>query len=90
MRKWLCLAVVHQSKRRVFTFPAMEWQVVPEIDMPGHSRAAVVSMEARADTTYRLMDPEDTTELLTVQFYDKKYECATLCLSRANRKGRSG
>jgi N-acetyl-beta-hexosaminidase len=57
--------------------------------MPGHSRAAVVSMEARADTTYRLMDPEDTTKLLTVQFYDKKYdEFATLRLSWANCKGR--
>lgn len=41
--------------------------------MPGHSRAAVVSMEARPDQAYRLMDPDDSTQLLTVQFYDKKY-----------------
>jgi hypothetical protein len=47
-------------------------QVIPEIDMPGHSRAAVVSMEARPDDTYRLLDPGDTTALLTVQYYDRR------------------
>jgi hexosaminidase len=49
-------------------------KVAPEFDMPGHARAAVVSMEARAkkgDDSLRLMDPEDTTELLTTQFYDR-------------------
>ncbi|MFN3129805.1 family 20 glycosylhydrolase, partial [Roseibium sp.] len=49
-------------------------KVAPEFNMPGHARAAVVSMEARAkkgDDSYRLMDPEDETELLTVQFYDR-------------------
>ena len=49
-------------------------KVAPEFNMPGHARAAVVSMEARAkkgDDSLRLMDPEDTTELLTVQFYDR-------------------
>ncbi|GLS91875.1 beta-N-acetylhexosaminidase [Psychromonas marina] len=58
-------------------------EVIPEIDMPAHSRAAVVSMEARyqrfaaegnleAANEYRLMDPEDTSNVTTVQFYDKK------------------
>ncbi len=58
-------------------------EVIPEIDMPAHSRAAVVSMEARhkkfADAgdlekanQYRLMDPKDTSNVTTVQFYDKR------------------
>lgn len=58
-------------------------EVIPEIDMPAHSRAAVVSMEARhkkfadaGDMTkaneYRLMDPNDTSNVTTVQLYDKR------------------
>lgn len=58
-------------------------EVIPEIDMPAHSRAAVVAMEARyqrlaeagdmaAANQYRLMDPQDTSNVTTVQFYDKR------------------
>jgi hexosaminidase len=58
-------------------------EVIPEIDMPAHARAAVVSMEARHDrlmeegkeaeaNEYRLMDPQDTSNVTTVQFYDKQ------------------
>ncbi|MEZ9230494.1 beta-N-acetylhexosaminidase [Vibrio amylolyticus] len=58
-------------------------EVIPELDMPAHARAAVVSMEARyerfmsegneqAANEYRLMDPQDTSNVTTVQFYDKK------------------
>ncbi|MEH6451761.1 MAG: family 20 glycosylhydrolase, partial [Psychromonas sp.] len=58
-------------------------EVIPEIDMPAHSRAAVVSMEARYNrlvaegdlegaNEYRLMDPTDTSNVTTVQFYDKR------------------
>lgn len=57
--------------------------IVPEIDMPGHSRAAVVAMEARYNKLaaqgdlqgaeqYRLLDPQDKTNMTTVQFYDRK------------------
>lgn len=63
-------------------------QVIPEIDMPGHSRAAVVAMEARSDSAYRLMDPKDTTKLLTVQFYDKRcvhHSCGGLAYGNSNR-----
>ncbi|MCM2679037.1 family 20 glycosylhydrolase [Echinimonas agarilytica] len=56
--------------------------VIPEINMPAHARAAVVSMEARyqqqmargntqAAMRYRLLDPADTSHVTTVQFYDK-------------------
>ncbi len=56
--------------------------VIPELDMPAHSRAAVVAMEARFKrlaaegkmddaNQYRLMDPQDTSNVTTVQFYDK-------------------
>ncbi|MBY4830838.1 family 20 glycosylhydrolase [Burkholderia dolosa] len=58
-------------------------EVIPEIDMPAHARAAVVSMEARyrrlhaagreqEANAYRLLDPQDTSNLLTVQFYDRR------------------
>ncbi len=51
--------------------------VIPEIDMPAHARAAVVAMRARAanlgnpnDINVRIDDPEDTSRYLTVQHYD--------------------
>ena len=50
--------------------------VVPEIDMPAHARAAVVSMRARAanmgqpgNTNIRIDDPADTSRYQTVQHY---------------------
>jgi hexosaminidase len=56
--------------------------VIPEINMPAHARAAVVSMEARYQrlmtegkeaeaNQYRLTDPADTSKVTSVQFYDK-------------------
>ena len=43
--------------------------VIPEIDAPGHSYAAVMSMEARfrrtGDDSLRLMEPEDKSEYLS-------------------------
>ncbi|GMG86743.1 beta-N-acetylhexosaminidase [Biformimicrobium ophioploci] len=58
-------------------------QVIPEIDMPAHARAAVVSMEARyrklleqdraAAEEFRLIDPQDTTRFRSVQFYTDSY-----------------
>ncbi|NLS11642.1 family 20 glycosylhydrolase [Vibrio sp. SM6] len=58
-------------------------EVIPEIDMPAHARAAVISMEARytrlmnegneaAANEYRLMDPNDTSNVTTVQFYNRQ------------------
>ncbi|MFT6986836.1 MAG: hexosaminidase [Psychromonas sp.] len=57
--------------------------VIPEIDMPAHARAAVISMEARyqrlakaddmeAANEYRLTDPNDTSNVTTTQFYNKQ------------------
>ena len=57
-------------------------QVIPEIDMPAHARAAVVSMEARYDRlskagkqseaeAYRLLDPTDNSNTTSVQLYDR-------------------
>ena len=56
-------------------------EVIPEIDMPGHARAAVVAMEARynrlkkagqlqAAAQFLLSDPEDKSSYLTVQNYN--------------------
>jgi hexosaminidase len=48
-------------------------RVIPEFDTPGHSRAAVKSMEIRAertgDKTYLLSEPEDASEYESVQDY---------------------
>lgn len=62
---------------------ARQIEVIPEIDMPAHARAAVVSMEARFQNLskqglneqaneYRLLDPADTSNTTSVQFYDRK------------------
>ncbi|OCG31867.1 beta-N-acetylhexosaminidase [Gilliamella sp. Choc4-2] len=58
-------------------------EVIPEIDMPAHARAAIVSMEARYSrlmsegkeqqaNEFRLVDPTDKSNTTTVQFYDRK------------------
>lgn len=56
-------------------------EVIPSIDMPGHSRAAITAMEARharllregkkeeADR-FRLIDPADTTQYRSIQNYN--------------------
>lgn len=48
-------------------------RVVPEFDTPGHSRAAIKSMEKRAeltgDTSCLLSEPEDKSEYVSVQDY---------------------
>ncbi|WP_394200172.1 family 20 glycosylhydrolase [Shewanella waksmanii] len=60
---------------------ARQVEVIPSMDMPGHSRAAIISMEARyrklmaqgleaQANEYRLMDPLDTTVYSSVQYYD--------------------
>lgn len=47
--------------------------VIPEFDTPGHSRAAIKAMDAYSkrtgDDTYRLSDPEDKSEYMSVQYY---------------------
>lgn len=59
---------------------ARQIEVIPSIDMPGHSRAAIRAMELRyARLTaagrkaeaeqYRLIDPADTTEYRSIQNY---------------------
>lgn len=60
---------------------ARQIEVIPSLDMPGHSRAAIVSMEARYDRLmaegrqeeaerYRLVEPGDTTQYRSIQNYD--------------------
>ncbi|MBU2969136.1 carbohydate-binding domain-containing protein [Pseudoalteromonas sp. C2R02] len=55
-------------------------QVIPSLDMPGHSRAAVVSMQARYQKyistdknkaeQYWLTEPEDKTQYASIQHYN--------------------
>ena len=62
---------------------ARQIEVVPEFDMPAHARSAVVAMEARYRNLkasspqkaeeFRLIDPEDDTQYLSVQFYNDSY-----------------
>ncbi len=62
---------------------ARQIEVIPEIDMPAHARAAVVSMEARYErlmkegkekeaNQYRLLDPTDTSNTTSVQFFNRQ------------------
>ncbi|CAM3426899.1 MULTISPECIES: beta-N-acetylhexosaminidase [Yersinia] len=62
---------------------ARQIEVIPEIDMPAHARAAVVSMEARYNNLmkqgkeaeaneFRLLDPTDDSNTTSVQFYERK------------------
>ena len=48
-------------------------RVIPEFDTPGHSRAAIKSMEKRAelsgDTSCLLSEPQDTSKYVSVQDY---------------------
>src|SRR5207302_7602774 len=48
-------------------------EVIPELEMPGHARAAVKAMEARARTTgdgrYLLSDPDDRSRYTSAQGY---------------------
>ena len=54
-------------------------RIVPEIESPGHARAAIVSMKARYNkyfetdpgkaTEYILSEPEDTLRYVSVQYY---------------------
>lgn len=57
-------------------------EVIPEIDIPAHARAAVISMEARYNrlmaqgktaeaSQYRLVDPTDSSNTTSVQLYDR-------------------
>ncbi|ROQ30701.1 family 20 glycosylhydrolase [Gallaecimonas pentaromativorans] len=49
-------------------------EVIPSLDMPGHSRAAIKAMEARfqatGDSQYRLVEPADSTRYQSVQYYN--------------------
>lgn len=47
--------------------------VIPEIDLPGHARAAIIALEhhfkATGNDQYRLADPQDKSEYLSIQNY---------------------
>lgn len=69
-------------------------EVIPSIDMPGHSRAAIRAMEARfarltaagrpeEAARYRLIDPADTTTYLSIQNY--KDNTLNVCLPSTYR-----
>ena len=48
-------------------------KVIPEIESPGHGRAAIKAMEARyaatGDNSFLLSDPQDTSEYMSAQSY---------------------
>lgn len=54
-------------------------EVIPEIDLPGHARAAIVAMKRRAEQTgdpsYLLHDPDDASEYISVQNYTDNVIC---------------
>lgn len=61
-------------------------KVIPEVNFPGHARAAIKAMEARYErlmkegkeeeaNEYRLIDPDDKSEYLSAQFYQDNVVC---------------
>jgi len=74
---------------------AREVEVIPEIDVPAHARAAVISMEARyrklhsagkeqEANEFRLLDPTDDSNTTSVQFYDR-HSYLNPCLDSSKR-----
>ncbi|MCC6461532.1 MAG: carbohydate-binding domain-containing protein, partial [Saprospiraceae bacterium] len=64
-------------------------EVIPEIELPGHARAAIKAMEARYERLmrenrpaearqYRLVDPEDRSVYRSVQWYNDNVVCVGL------------
>ncbi len=60
--------------------------IIPEVNFPGHARAAIKSMEARYERLmkegkpeeaeqYRLIDPDDTSEYISAQAYKDNVVC---------------
>ena len=69
-------------------------QVIPSMDMPGHARAAIKAMQARFNhfmakglvkeaNEYLLHDIEDTTEYLSIQYYNDN--TINVCLDSSYR-----
>jgi hexosaminidase len=61
-------------------------QVIPEVNLPGHARAAIKAMEYRYERLlregkaeeaeeYRLIDPNDTSRYMSAQFYKDNTAC---------------
>jgi hexosaminidase len=61
-------------------------KVIPELNFPGHARAAIKAMEARYErlmkegkeqeaNEYRLIDPEDSSQYLSAQAYKDNVVC---------------
>ena len=62
-------------------------EVIPEIDLPGHARAAIVAMKRRYDrfmkagdkksaNEFLLSDPDDQSKYESVQYYNDNVVCA--------------
>lgn len=60
--------------------------IIPEVNFPGHSRAAIKAMEARYEkfmaigdsvkaNEFRLIDPDDKSEYLSAQWYNDNIVC---------------
>ncbi len=69
-------------------------EVIPEVDLPGHARAAIVAMESRyhrlsaegraqAANAFRLRDPGDLSSYRSVQGYDDNV--ANVCIESTYR-----
>lgn len=62
-------------------------EVIPEIDLPGHARAAIVAMEARTRRTgsdeYLLSDPLESSEYRSVQMFEENV--INVCMPSAYR-----
>ena len=67
----------HLTKEDYIEILKYAWErrisVIPEVDTPGHSRAAIKAMDAYSERVgndeFRLSDPEDRSEYCSVQYY---------------------
>jgi len=61
-------------------------EIIPEVNFPGHARAAIMAMEKRYQTMkaagkdaeaekYRLIDPKDASRYVSAQFYTDNVVC---------------
>ncbi|HLF32711.1 MAG TPA: family 20 glycosylhydrolase, partial [Cyclobacteriaceae bacterium] len=78
-----------EDYKEILTYAGLHHiDVIPEIEMPGHARAAIKAMESRyrklmaegkesQAEEYRLIDPEDKSEYTSAQNYHDNVVCVT-------------
>ncbi|MEY2904691.1 MAG: hypothetical protein RJA52_707 [Bacteroidota bacterium] len=65
-----------EEYKEIVRYAALKYiEVIPEIDVPGHARAAIKAMKKRGETDFYLHDPNDQSQYLSVQNYPDNVIC---------------